>query len=98
MIALNAPIPVLITVKPSIVVKYVKVREVNVTQLVVGEGILSNISLGWIDGPSIGYIRLIALDKYDNGVWRVKENDITKCPLQPGSIWIPPKEISPILV
>lgn len=81
MIALNAPIPVLITVKPSIVVKYVKVREVNVTQLIVGEGILSNISLGWIDGPSIGYIRLIALDKYDNGVWRVKENDITKCPL-----------------
>ena len=81
MIILNAPIPVLITVKPPIVVKYVKVREVNITQLVVGEGVLSNISLGWIDGPSIGYIRLIALDKYDNGVWRVKENDITKCSL-----------------
>lgn len=81
MIVLNAPIPVLVTVKPSIVVKYVEVKEVNITQLIVGEGVLSNVSLGWIDGPSLGYIRLIALDKYDNGVWRVKEYDITRCPL-----------------
>lgn len=71
------PIPVLVEIKsPVAVEKILVVEKVNVTQLVVGEGLLGNITLGWIEGPRIGYVRLIALDVYDNGVWRLNDSNV----------------------
>ncbi len=67
-----------VIVKPAGPVRVVYktvVENINVSQIVVGEGVLENLSIGQVYGNRISYVRLIALDVYDNGVWRLSNED-----------------------
>ena len=85
---LTTPLPVIYRPHGPVIVVYQKYLErVNITKIVIGEGVLENISVGTINGTRIGYVRLTALDIYSNGVWRLSSEEEIEKLLVPAETW-----------
>ncbi len=76
MIVLTVPLPVIYKPHGPVIVVYQKYLErINITRMVVGEGILVNLSIGNVSGTRISYVRLTALDVYSNGIWKLSDEE-----------------------